>query len=183
MGKCKNCGKEALPGQEYCMMCKNTQSNTNPNRARHGNSSPGRGREGYSRGTDDVSIPNICLFRDSFYDDDGYLKREIFLEAAEAMARLLQENSMTQTSLRHLFNEIGFIRSRIKSDRNLPLGFIRENLLKFVVHTEYQTRRNVTKECFKRFVDLHKDLAMKDKREFLGFAEYFTSIVARMKQK
>jgi CRISPR/Cas system CSM-associated protein Csm2 small subunit len=173
MGKCKTCGGSTLGDYEYCLKCKPPS-----NRPR---------QDSYQRPTGQYggrsAVPSDCIFKDSFYAQDGYLRREIFIEAAEKMADLLQSEGMTQTSIRHLFNMIKATEMRLKVDKNLPNGFIRENFLKFVTHTEYQFRRGVVRDLFKEFVESHKDLAVKDRKEFRGFVEYLTSIVARMKQK
>lgn len=173
MGKCIKCGRDTLPGQEYCMNCKPRTKNLDARRQYY--------REEGTQGRH--WIPNDCMFQDSFYDEDGYLKRSVFLESAEKMSYILQKQRMTQASIRSLFGYINSIKTKLKADRNIPLGYIRENFLKFVTHTEYQVNRGVIPEVFKEFVDRHKDLAIKSKKEFLGFADYLTSIVARMKQK
>jgi hypothetical protein len=180
MGECKICGRETLPGQVFCMQCKPSGNrNARPGKF---DRSP-RGRDFRPR------IPYECLFKDSFYADDGYLKREVFLEASEKMARILQDPRMTQrvimtqTSIRRLFNSIKDAENRLKSDRSLSLGFVRENFAKFLRDTEYQVRRGIVPEVFGEFVNAHKEIGVKSKEEFRGFVEYLTSIVARMKQK
>jgi CRISPR-associated protein Csm2 len=128
-------------------------------------------------------VPPECIFKDSFYEADGYLKKEVFMDSAHKMSAIFQAEGMTQTSIRHLFNMLKAIEMRMKADKDLPLGLIRENFYKFVAHTEYQTKRAVIKEVFRDFIESHSDIAVKDKKEFRGFVEYLTSIVARMKQK
>ena len=71
----------------------------------------------------------------------------------------------------------------LKADKRLPLGYVRENFLKFVTHTEYQIKRGVVPGIFGRFINAHREIAIKSKEEFMGFVQYLTSIVARMKQK
>lgn len=173
MGKCKNCGKETFGNYEYCMNCKPKSNN------------PGSSGVYSTAGQRSSALPAECVFKDSFYEPDGFLKRAIFIEAAEKMAQELQRQDppMTQTSLRQLFNMVKSIDMRLKADRKLPLGFIRESFFKFVVQTEYQTKRKVVCDLFRDFVIAHEDLATKDQKEFRGFAEYLTAILARMKMK
>ena len=173
MGVCKKCGKPTLGTYEYCLNCKPMSSKSAPT-------------SGYSAGYRSGSVrglPPECIFKDSFYASDGYLKKEIFMGAAQKMSLEFQSEGMTQTSIRHLFNMIKAIEMRLKADKDLSLGFVRENFYKFVTHTEYQTNRGVLRPLFKEFIESHSDLAVKDKKEFKGFVEYLTSIVARMKQK
>ncbi|PKK82044.1 MAG: hypothetical protein CVT49_15780 [candidate division Zixibacteria bacterium HGW-Zixibacteria-1] len=168
MGKCKVCGGNTLGDYEYCLKCK-----------------PSTGRQrGYApQSRERPGLPSHCVFKDSFYEPDGYLKREVNIEAAEAMSEILQRERMTQASIRNLFNSVNSIKMKLKTDRDLPSGFIRENFLKFVTQVEYQSKRDVIPEIFRIFVEIHTDLVVKDKKEFLGFADYLTAIVARMKQK
>ena len=168
MGKCKICGKNTLGNYEYCLNCK---------------PSSGRQRDYGPQSRERPGLPAHCIFNDSFYAADGYLKREVNIEAAEAMSEILQRERMTQASIRNLFNVISSMKMKLKADRDLPPGFIRENFLKFVTQVEYQTKRGVIPETFRKFIEVHTDLAIKDKKEFLGFADFLTAIVARMKQK
>ena len=50
-----------------------------------------------------ADVPKECIFT-TFYTSSGYLRREIFIEAAEKMSRLLTNERMTQSSFRSLFN-------------------------------------------------------------------------------
>lgn len=184
MGKCKICDGNALPGQEYCLMCRPNSPNPGsrdrePGRDSRRGPGGGPGRRSYppNRG-----IPDKCIFKDSFYSPDGYLKSEVNIEAAAEMARVLEQEDMTQTSIRALFNFVKSIEQRLKSQRELGQGFIRENFSKFVTQVEYQLKRGVIKQGFKSFVDAHLNLALKSEKEFEGFIAYLTAIVARMKQ-
>lgn len=173
MGKCKNCGKETLGGYEYCLQC--ARASRKP---RQSSDRAHQTRRDYG-----PSVPAECIFGGGFYGNDGYLRKEIFMDAAEKMARILQSKRMTQASIRHLFNMVKAVEIRLKADRNLPMGFVRENFFKFVRQTDYQVGRGIIPGIFRELVDAHKDIVVKDKEEFKGFVEYLTSIVARMKQK
>lgn len=173
MGKCKSCGKETFGNYEYCMNCKPKSNN------------PGSSGVYSTAGQRFSALPAECVFKDSFYEPDGFLKRAIFIEAAEKMAQRLQAQNppMTQTAMRQLFNMVKSIDMGLKAKPELPIGFIRENFLKFVTQTEYQAKRGVVCELFREFVIAHEDIATKDQKEFRGFAEYMTAILARMKMK
>lgn len=173
MGVCKQCGKQTLGTYEYCLNC----------RPKSNNPAPTGSYSGGHRGGPSHGLPPECIFKDSFYASDGYLRKEIFMDAAEKMYLVFQSERITQTSIRHLFNMLKSVEMRLKADRDLPLGFVRENFFKFVTHTVYQTNRGILSPLFKEFIERHADLAVKEKKEFRGFVEYLTSIVARMKQK
>lgn len=173
MAKCKNCGKETLLGYEYCPQC--AAAHRSPIQDRHSrNRTQFRGQGG---------LPESCIFKESFFDDDGYLKRDVSMEASERMARLLENEGMTQTSIRNLFNMIKNADMRLKSDPDLPLGFVREQYSKFVTQTEYQFKRGIVKKNFRDFVVAHEGMAIRNRKEFQGFVDYFAAIVARIKIK
>jgi len=181
MAKCKVCGKETLPGKDYCMMCAQDyvkKRQDNPHKGGQNYS-----KKSYGKPRDKPTIPESCIFKDGFYNDDGFLKREIFIESAEYMTKLLKKESMTQTKIRHLFNFLKAIDLRLKTRKNTPLGYVRENFYRFWRDTEYLVNRNVIPRTFLNFVKLHGEIAVKNIREFQGFVEYLTSIVARMRQK
>ncbi|RKX19780.1 MAG: hypothetical protein DRP26_02850 [Candidatus Zixiibacteriota bacterium] len=181
MGKCKICGKQTLEGYDLCPQCGSESQKSKKENPGKYYSQPRR--KYYDKSYKEPQIPDSCVFKDGFYNEDGYIKREVFIESAEQMSDILQRKRMTQASIRHLFNMIKSIEMRLKADRDLPLGFIRENFYKFVTHTEYQVKRGIIPEVFREFVDSHKDIAVRSIDEFKGFVQYLTSIVARMKQK
>lgn len=118
----------------------------------------------------------------SFYEN-GFLRKEIFLDSAAEMARLFEENKMSQGSFRSLFNLLNFVDKKISADPKLPLPYVREQLYRFVTLCEYQHKRRVIQLEFLMFVKAHLSVAEKSKEEFHGFVEYLKSIMARMRAK
>ena len=51
------------------------------------------------------------------------------------------------------------------------------------VNIRYNVKRQVLHPVFQEFAERHLDVSTKNKKEFLGFIEYLTSIVARLKSK
>lgn len=180
MSKCKVCGKDTLPGYEYCIRC-------NPDKGKKekdvGYQQQRSGRGDRRGGTPYDRIPDECIFRHGFYDPDGYLKREVNIESAEKMAYILQDKGISQTSVRQLFNSIKHTESMLISRPEMETGFIREKFGKFVTDVEYQSKRGVIPFLFKDFVRAHLDIAESSVKEFKGFVAYLTAIVCRMKQK
>jgi len=186
MGKCKICGREALPGKDVCMNCTSSQSQRQGNPSHlspeRGHRSGGGFRGGGGRQRQ-ASLPDECIFTDSFYGEDGHLRREVLLESAEKAAAAFRSVRMTQTSLRNFFNALKSMQQRLKTDKSLGEGFLREQFLRFVSHTEYQAGRLEEIRLFRDFVTSHRELAIKSTKEFNGFLEYLTSIMCRIRPK
>jgi hypothetical protein len=129
-----------------------------------------------------MALPVNCVFQ-SFYDDRGHLKREIFIEAARELSELFMKANISQTSIRNLFNLLKDMANRLQADRSLDFGAAQETYYRFVRQVEYNVKRQVLNPIFQEFAAGHLDVATKDRGEFLGFFEYLTSILARLKTK
>jgi CRISPR/Cas system CSM-associated protein Csm2 small subunit len=130
-----------------------------------------------------ADVPKECIFT-TFYTSSGYLRREIFIEAAEKMSRLLTNERMTQSSFRSLFNMLKTVEQRIKKEREeIHDDEVRQTYYKFVEQCDYQVNRRIITHLFAKFARYHLDTVTKNKREFSGFVEYLTAIMARMKTK
>ncbi|MCB9367141.1 MAG: type III-A CRISPR-associated protein Csm2 [Calditrichaeota bacterium] len=146
---------------------------------RHYNESGGGGQD--NRRTDAERILRENTFK-TFYDG-GFLRKEIFMSSADRMARLFEDNRMSQGSFRSLFNMLHAVDKRIAANPDLELGAVREDLYRFVTLCEYQHKRRVIQVEFLKFVKNHVDVAEQSKEEFHGFVEYLKSIMARMRAK
>lgn len=135
--------------------------------------------------SNEVFLPPECVFK-TFYDDKGFLKREIFIESAEKASKVFMDAGISQTSLRNLFHLVKSMDNRQRSEKNLDFGIVRETYLKFHRQVVYNANRKGDKgpllhPVFKEFADKHLDVVTKDGREYSGFVEYLTSILARLK--
>lgn len=167
---CPKCGKPKQPQHKLCYSCfKESQRN-------RGNGG-GRGRGG------SATLPEECVFKESFYGDNDHLRREIFMEAAQEAASTFERDRMSASSIRSLFQMLKDMDQRAKSDPDLPLGEVQERYYHFVRQCVYQQKRDIIKDAFLQFAERHTDVATKSKEEFHGFVEYLTSIMARMKTK
>ena len=127
----------------------------------------------------------------SFYGVDGFPKREIYIEAAETAARTFERaptsdrKGMTNASIRRLFNMLKQTEQRIQGERDgqQAFGLARTAFYEFTRQVEYQVRRQVVPDVFQEFVKAHLNLSTSSTKEFRGFVEYLTSIMARMRQK
>lgn len=147
---CTKCGGKKKPGFDLCFNCSQTQRG---------------GGYGAKSGSDDA-LPKDLVF-ESFYGKDGFLRREIFLEAAEKAARLFEEKNITQTSLRGLFQMLKAVEQRIRTDKDLKDGEINETFMRFIRQVDYQTKREIIKTpIFKDFVNEHQEIVLKSREEF-----------------
>jgi len=163
--KCQKCGKPLKdPKYTLCYEC-NQKSKGDP---------VGSTRES--------ELPKECIF-ESFYDDGGHLRREIFIEAAKEASEVFMRANISQTSIRNLFNLLKDMANRLQADRNLDFGIARETFYKFVRQVEYNVKRQVLHSVFQEIAERHLEVSTKSKKEYLGFVEYLTSIVARLKSK
>ncbi len=166
--KCPQCGRPKKPEFDVCFTCSQT------------NKGSGTGGRSKKSGNE---IPSECVLN-TFYKGD-YLRREIFLEQAQRLADIFggDRKGMSQSSIRSLFGMLKAMEQRIRVEKNLPEDEMREVYYKFVRHCEYQRKRDIIPESFLNFAKVHLDTATKNNREFRGFVEYLTSIMARMKTK
>jgi len=142
-----------------------------------------RGGRGERQRRPPAELPATCIFTESFYTESGFLRREIFLEAAELAAGVFNQERMSQSSIRSLFNMLKAMDQRIKVETGLLEDEVREQYYKFVRQCVYQERRRVIPRIFSSFAERHTETATLNKREFHGFVEYLASIMARMKNK
>jgi CRISPR/Cas system CSM-associated protein Csm2 small subunit len=129
-------------------------------------------------------LPDECIF-ETFYDGKT-LKREIFIEAAKKAARQFEANKMTQTSIRRLFNMLKATQREAETaEPETAASLAKTRYFEFYRLTEYQSRRQSANlpEIFRQFAERHIDIAAGSYKEYCGFVEYLTSIIAYMKQK
>jgi RecJ-like exonuclease len=163
--KCQKCGKPVKdPKYKLCFECNQ------------------KARSGQGETEKAMAFPPNCVFQ-SFYDDHGHLRREIFIEASRELSELFMRANISQTSIRNLFNMLKDMANRLQADRNLDFGIAQETLYRFIRQVEYNVKRQVLNPIFQEFAERHLAVSTKDRKEFLGFVEYLTSIVARLKSK
>ena len=168
--RCQKCGKPVRdPKFKLCFECNQ------------------KAREGGGDLIRDITLPEECVFQ-TFYDSNKNLKRAVFIEAPEKAAQIFMNANISQTSIRNLFNLLKDIEKRIKADKKLDFGVAQEVFYRFHRQVVYNVGRKgdrgpLLHPIFKEFVDKHLDVATKSREEFLGFVEYLTGIVARLKTK
>jgi len=172
---CTNCGREFIPEEPMQLLC--------PDCARKLGSNPGRGKgDRYKQKGVRSEIPAYCFF-DSFYDDNGKLKKEIFLDAAKTVAEIFERNRITASSLRKFFSIVKAIDQRLSANPKLKIEDVRDSFYKIIPLVNYQYKRGVIKRVLVDFLEGNFETAIKSREEFKGFAHYFTSIICYAKQK
>jgi len=173
MAKCKVCGKEALPGQEYCMMCASSQQ---------------KSKKEYSQGTYNlherrsISLENIIF--DSLYTDANkkIIRGEIFRQAAEQAANMFADARMSKTQLRNFLRYIKGLEIPLRLPTRPDFDAIASQLDELYSYTIYQTNRDSQPypKIFKIFYESHLELIKRNKKEFEAFVKYISSIMAYM---
>jgi len=189
---CLNCGKEFEPKESWHKYCSAECREADERRpARSGvikatpppGSGPQRRRDPKPPPPGNRSqLPKDCIF-DSFYEGDT-LRREIFLEAADKVTGICMREGLTASQVRQLFFMLKSMDQRLKAEPDLDFGLVKQTLYEFARHVKYQVGRRVLKSpTFAALVDKELDVACKNPREFRGFVQYITSIVAYLKEK
>ena len=163
--KCPKCGGWKKPEFDLCYNC------SQENRGAGAGSFKGKQK--------------IHIFADTFLNEKGFPKKDIYQEAAENAANAFQNArpQMSQKSIRSIFQMLKTMELRMRTEKDIPEEEVFDVFYKMERQVSYQEKREVVPRIFLDFVEKHKDLATKNKKEFLGFVEYLTSIMARMKTK
>ncbi|MCX7803681.1 MAG: type III-A CRISPR-associated protein Csm2 [Planctomycetota bacterium] len=129
------------------------------------------------------AIPAECVFQ-SYYGEGGTLRREIFIEAAERVARLFnsREGNVRPFALRLFLNRVRAIDRDLRT-KACTMDQVRERMYAVRRDAAYQVGRRTLGPVFVEFLTRNLEPALKDEREFHGFVEYFTSVAAYCRQK
>lgn len=166
---CEKCGEKFEARENFYKYC--------PSCFRAG---PGSGKG--KREPPPDTVPAECIFT-TFYTEDGYPKRELYIDSAEKMTSILEKNGMTMSQLRSLFHMLKSASNLLKSSPEARFGDARKTFHEFVRQVDHQNKRGHVPAVFVKFVRDHLEVATKNAKEFDGFVEYLTSILARIKQK
>jgi CRISPR/Cas system CSM-associated protein Csm2 small subunit len=121
-------------------------------------------------------LPDRLKIKDTLYQDK-YLKKEVFLDIPERLAKLFQQGNMGMNKLRAFFCMVR--NAYLAKEQSFEM--IKPQLWAFQRATEDRTRRNITPESFREFVNYYIQIASKNKEELYGFMELFRSIIAYSK--
>ena len=144
-----------------------------------GNPHSGRGPQG------GPERPNIDEFiiTDSFFNPEGNLKHELFCDKPRNFAIMLVNERLKSTALRQIFNSYLKFAMKLRDGR-ITFDKAREQF--DIFYTERIVRQNNRRDSNNKpllpdivveFVNRHKELAMRNEKEMLGFFQYLKSIL------
>lgn len=148
---CEICGNSIKPGYALCLDCKESKK-----------------------------LPENLKIKDSFYENKR-LKKEVFLDVPERIAKLFDQGNMGMNKLRAFFCMIRNAYDVLNLDKNQCFENIKPQLWALQRTVEDRTRRGVTPDSFREFINYYLKLAIKNKEELYGFVELFRSIIAYAK--
>ncbi|MDF9408706.1 type III-A CRISPR-associated protein Csm2 [Pelotomaculum isophthalicicum JI] len=180
MGKCRICGKQTFGDYQYCRQCNSAQKGGRQpergDRRHYGSTSSYTGRSG-----NPSSGLNSDYLKDGYFNEKGYLRKEIYTSEAELVAAVLSTKGMTRASLRRFYNKLRGIYSRFKDTRNFEE--IKSVLYSFYPNAaDAVSKNNNIPVEFRTFINVNVNLAEKDPDHLHGFVEHFQSVIAYFKE-
>ncbi|AMM40917.1 CRISPR-associated protein [Candidatus Desulfofervidus auxilii] len=156
MKKCEICGAQIKPKFSLCKDCQESKR-----------------------------LPDSLTIRGSFYQDKQLkrLKKEVFIDIPERVAKLLQRGEMGMNKLRTFFCMIRNAHETFSFSEEKNFEDIKPQLWRIITVAEDRKRRKVVPQSFCDFIKLGINIALKDSsgRELYGFVEFFRSIIAYSK--
>lgn len=123
-----------------------------------------------------ASLPPECIFQDSFYNQSGYLRQELFYTAAQKAAETFRAAGLKSSQLRQLYNAFLAFARRL-AEKSLCFEAAKERFgIFYCERIVRQHERGIIPPVVKAFFDRHRDLALSDPREMLGLFRYVTNI-------
>jgi CRISPR/Cas system CSM-associated protein Csm2 small subunit len=160
--KCQTCGNEFEAREEYHKYCPRCIPSA-------------RAAGGGIAATSRQSVGNIndYLLRE-YYDQDGNLKKEIFIGVPQKIADIFAGDRLSTKQLRDFHGVISRVRKKaalkgIESER--------ATLYKCQADLEHQLKRGVVPLSFVQFMKHHLALAERDEKSLEGFFRHFDSVV------
>lgn len=129
---------------------------------------------------DSKHLPDLLKIKDTFYEDKN-LKKEVFLDIPERIAKLFAKGNMGMNKLRAFFCMVRNAYDVLTLDKKQCFDNIKSQLYALQRAVEDRTRRGVTPESFRQFITHYLPIALKNKEELYGFMELYRSIIAYSK--
>ena len=163
--KCPQCGKRKNPAFDLCRDC------VDKHREGRGRGSGPPDRRAPSAGR---KVPDNLIF-ETFYNEGGKLRQELFFDAPQTLAKLFQSAGLKSTALRALYN--GFL-SFAAALRDGRIDFDTASERFGVFHVERvvrQAKRGHLPPVVEDFMERHRALALSSRQEMLGLFRYVTN--------
>ena len=130
-------------------------------------------------------LPAVCVFK-SFYGEDGFLEKRLFFESAQEMAKIFDRADRPEvkpSQFRQIYQQFLALAIPLrKSEKNFPQA--RESFgILYAERVVRAVNRDILNKVVRDLFDQHKDLALSEAREMLGFFRYLTNILCYSKKK
>lgn len=129
---------------------------------------------------DSRRYPDSLKIKGTFYEMKN-LKKEIFLDFPNRIAKLFAQGNMGMNKLRAFFCMVRNAYDFLNLDSEQCFENVKPQLWALQRTVEDRTRRGVTPESFRQFIAFHLEIALKNKEELYGFMELFRSVIAYSK--
>jgi CRISPR/Cas system CSM-associated protein Csm2 small subunit len=118
------------------------------------------------------NIQNLLI--KEYYDQEGNLKKEIFVGTPKKIADIFVHDMLKTKQLRDFHGVIAKARKRAALK---GIESVRAVLYKCQADTEYQLKRGVVPPSFDQFMKHHLALAEKDEKSLEAFFQHYDSIL------
>jgi len=132
-------------------------------------------------------LPQRLKIKGSFYEKD-ILRKEVFLDIPERIAKLFNQGDMGMNKLRAFFYMVRNAYDVLNLDYDISTldkdqryEKVKPRLWALQRTVEDRTRRGITPGSFKEFINYYLEIALKSKEELYGFIELFRSVIAYSK--
>lgn len=166
--KCQTCGNDFEAKEAYHKYC----SRCIPS-ARSAGSGPAATAKPVQSNIQDLLIKE-------YYDQEGNLKKEIFIGTPQKLADIFVSDRLGTKQLRDFH---GVISKARKKAALKGIAAVRAALYKCQADTEYQLKRGVVPSSFVQFMKHHLALAEKDEKSLEAFFQHYDSIVCYFPNK
>lgn len=110
----------------------------------------------------------------AYYDNQGHLKREVFVDWPRQLAKDLR---VSRSNLRRTFDNVTALRLRIQMGEPVE-SVLKPGIPQLYRFAEYQAGRQVIGPETKNFVQCHCNAVGYDRLKFEGFYQLFQSVMA-----
>ncbi|MGQ9730347.1 MAG: hypothetical protein ACUVX8_03665 [Candidatus Zipacnadales bacterium] len=161
---CPQCGKRKKPKYPLCFDCSQKEK------------TPYQKAGGGDPASPSSRLPDDLVF-DTFYDENGKLRKELFFQAPQKVADLFRRKQVTKASVRQLYQGLrSFVRPL--QDKQIDFDTARERFSIFYVERIVrQVQRGFMLPVVADVIERHKDLALSDEQEMIGLFRYVTNIL------
>lgn len=134
------------------------------------------GSKARSNATSSALFPNELLF-ETFYNDHGRLRMEIFFEAAQQAAQIFHQAQLKPHALRLLFQGFQSVALPLR-DNTIEFEEAKERFgIFYVERVVRQHKRGFLPDVVMQFMERHKNVALRNREEMLGLFRYLTNIL------